>query len=360
MTQHDRAPARELRVDFCGSANEFFRIWIVNLCLTLLTLGVFSAWAKVRKNRYLYSHTYLDGTPFQYLGQPIPILRGRLCAAALFVAWWLSSNVFLKTKPVAVAAAALLLPWVVARSAAFRARYSSFRNITFGFDGSTAAAAKALYLSPAPFAFAALLFIDVLDHPRAFAVAAAALGLTFPWWWIGLQRFIVRRSSYGGRAGEFGATGARLFRVYLAAGLIQLGSLALAFGCAVSYMFGVPAAAMVLAPVALAAGWLLALAYAKARGVNLIWNGIRCGPIRFASTLQPLDVAQLYFVNTLAIVASLGLLIPWATMRTMRYRASRMRVLLDGDLIDFRGSGATTVGAAGAEVGALFDLELAI
>ena len=64
-------------LQFTGSALEYFRIWIVNVCLTLVTLGIFSAWAKVRKKRYFYSHTLLDGTPFQYLGMPIPILKGR-------------------------------------------------------------------------------------------------------------------------------------------------------------------------------------------------------------------------------------------------------------------------------------------
>ena len=40
-----------LPLAFHGSARDYFRIWIVNLCLTLLTLGIFSAWAKVRKKR---------------------------------------------------------------------------------------------------------------------------------------------------------------------------------------------------------------------------------------------------------------------------------------------------------------------
>ena len=49
--------ASELSLEFHGSAREYFRIWIVNLCLTLLTFGIFSAWAKVRKKRFAYSHT---------------------------------------------------------------------------------------------------------------------------------------------------------------------------------------------------------------------------------------------------------------------------------------------------------------
>ena len=41
-------------VKFHGKAGEFFSIWIVNLLLTIVTRGSYSAWAKVRTNRYFY------------------------------------------------------------------------------------------------------------------------------------------------------------------------------------------------------------------------------------------------------------------------------------------------------------------
>jgi len=37
---------------FTGRGSEYFRIWVVNVLLTLVTFGVYSAWAKVRKARY--------------------------------------------------------------------------------------------------------------------------------------------------------------------------------------------------------------------------------------------------------------------------------------------------------------------
>jgi len=48
-------------LSFTGDAREYFNIWIVNIALTILTLGIFSAWAKVRKKRYFYGNTYADG-----------------------------------------------------------------------------------------------------------------------------------------------------------------------------------------------------------------------------------------------------------------------------------------------------------
>ncbi len=37
-------------LSFTGTAGDYFRIWIANIALTLLTLGIYSAWAKVRKD----------------------------------------------------------------------------------------------------------------------------------------------------------------------------------------------------------------------------------------------------------------------------------------------------------------------
>ena len=39
-------------IEFSGSAREYFGIWIVNLILTIITLGIYSAWAKVRRQIY--------------------------------------------------------------------------------------------------------------------------------------------------------------------------------------------------------------------------------------------------------------------------------------------------------------------
>src|SRR5512146_3042572 len=66
--------------DFRGDEREYFRIWIVNLALTILTLGIWSAWAKVRTERYFYANTRVAGTPFEYLARPLPILKGRIIA----------------------------------------------------------------------------------------------------------------------------------------------------------------------------------------------------------------------------------------------------------------------------------------
>jgi hypothetical protein len=49
--------AHHVPIEFTGSGSEYFRIWIVNLLLTLVTFGIYYPWAKVRRLRYFYGNT---------------------------------------------------------------------------------------------------------------------------------------------------------------------------------------------------------------------------------------------------------------------------------------------------------------
>ena len=54
------------QIEFGGTAKGYFGIWIVNLILSIITLGIYSAWAKVRRQTYFKSHTELFGASFGY------------------------------------------------------------------------------------------------------------------------------------------------------------------------------------------------------------------------------------------------------------------------------------------------------
>jgi uncharacterized membrane protein YjgN (DUF898 family) len=354
--------SRDLPVEFRGSAREYFRIWIVNLCLTLLTAGIFSAWAKVRKKRYFYSHTTLDGTPFQYLGRPVPILKGRVIAATAFSAYYVSSHFFTEMLPYIFLAGAILGPWVIIRSAAFNARYSSFRNMTFHFDGKYSDALKATcawILIPA-------LLVDIFfKWPGRYAVTAAAFGifgLLFPWWIRRLKDFIIGHTSFGSKKGDFSATGGQFFKVYLSGGLIffPVAIVTAIIGSTVFSFLKDSKISFLLTAVPGYVGYVLAYAYIKANGNNLVWDHTRLGGLRFNSTLRSSGLAKLYLTNALVIIASLGLMTPWAVMRTLKYRADNIRVVLEGDLSDFRGTDTGAVQAAGAELGDIFDMDLSL
>ncbi len=353
---------RELSLKFSGSAREYFRIWIVNLCLTLLTLGIFSAWAKVRKKRYSYSHTTLGGTPFQYLGQPIPILKGRLIAAIGFLVYYTSTHFISSLLPYVLGAGLVIAPWVIVRSAAFNARYSSFRNMTFHFDGGYLDALKVLYA----WGIVPLLVIGVIlswaGKPIVLGITSAIFAFSYPWWIRRLKKFIIERTSYGGKRGGLFATGGQFFRIYFISGLIMIAVLIPSI-ILIGALFISPKGSWLLGYLAGApmyAGYVLAFAYLQARSGNLVWNHTRLGPLRFRSTLRCRDLLKLYVTNALGIVASLGLLIPWAIVRTVKYRAENMTVLQEGELSEFQGSDRSGVTALGAETVDFFDVDLSL
>jgi uncharacterized membrane protein YjgN (DUF898 family) len=352
----------ELSLEFHASAREYFRIWIVNLSLTLLTFGIFSAWAKVRKKRFTYSHTTIGGTPFQYLGQPIPILKGRLIAGIGFLVYYISSHFFTSTMPWVMGAGLIVAPWVIVRSAAFNARYSAFRNMTFHFEAGYFDALKTLYAwGIIPIWVIGMMF-NWGGNLIFLGIISVVFAFSFPWLLWRLKKFIIEHTFYGGKNGVFSATGGQYFKIYFFSGLVMLGitiPLFIFMGIIIASTTKIWILAYI-APIVSYAGYVLAYAYIRARSANLVWNNTRLGPLCFQSTLRCRGLLKLYVTNALGIVASLGLLIPWAAIRTWKYRADHTRVFQDGALAQFQGSDRSKVAALGAETLDIFDLDLSL
>ena len=189
------AASHQLPFRFSGKADEYFRIWIVNLALTIVTLGVYSAWAKVRSERYFYGNTTVGGTPFEYLADPIKILKGRAIAALLLLAYVGSAQVSPVLNLVVLVLLMLLFPWMLTRSLAFRARYSAWRSIPFGFDGGYGQAFKLYILLPIASVF--------------------TLYLAFPWV-VRLQtEWMASQHRYGGTRLSFAAETRQFYAIYL-------------------------------------------------------------------------------------------------------------------------------------------------
>jgi Bacterial protein of unknown function (DUF898) len=110
-----------------------FYTWIAHVFCTLITLGVYSTWAKVRKRRYFYGSTRIDGDAFDYFGGQKAILKGRIVAAPLFLLYAFAAERYPLSRFVFMAAFVLVLPWLVVRTLAFNARNSAYRSVLFDF-----------------------------------------------------------------------------------------------------------------------------------------------------------------------------------------------------------------------------------
>jgi len=339
-------------IEFTASAGEYFRIWIVNLALTIVTIGIYSAWAKVRKKRYFYAHTAIAGEGFEYRGNPIAILKGRLVAVALLAVYSLAGQVSPILQGVFALLFAIVFPWLYVRSLAFNAYNSAYRNIRLSFGGTYR---EALAL------MAWCGFVTVIT-----------LGFGYPYARAKLTRFTAEHHRYGTAPFALPSVIRTFYGIFLRLiGLtIVFGGALFALGAAAMAIVpvGAPRAILVaMMPIGMFALYLMWFSYPRARVGNLIWNNLSIGggasgapEVRFENRLRARDLAWLYFVNVLALLVTLGLATPWAVVRTMRYRAEKMTLQVTGGLDGFVAAQASEVAAAPEEVGEMFGFDFSI
>ena len=102
--------------------------------------------------------------------------------------------------------------------------------------------------------------------------------------------------------------------------------------------------------------WLFA--YLQAKRTNLMYNNLDINGNKVQSGLKVGYLLYLYITNTLAIMISLGLLMPWAKIRTARYRASVTSFNVVGDLGQYTSAQEQKQSALGEEMGEMFDMDL--
>jgi uncharacterized membrane protein YjgN (DUF898 family) len=107
--------------------------------------------------------------------------------------------------------------------------------------------------------------------------------------------------------------------------------------------------------------YVVVYALYQAGVMNAVYNSTGIGPHRFGSQLSRRRLTWLYLTNVVGIVVSLGLLIPWATIRLLRYRLETFHIDAQGSLDDFVASQTPSrPGAAGEEISDFFDVDFGL
>lgn len=343
MTEADRANVGT-RFEFAGRGGEYFRIWIVNVFLTVLTFGIYSAWAKVRRNRYLYGSTLLEGAAFDYLASPIAILKGRLVAVGLLMVYAMSELI----SPILQGALALaflpVVPWLVIRARRFTLRNTAYRNIRFDFSARYGEALVVYILWPMMIAFSLFLLYPLYAWQRA--------------------KFIVENSTFGTQGFEFSVGKGAYFLAYLKflllfGAVLTAGGLGFGATLAASDSGAPPGLALLVLFVTMLA-LLATLSYKHVTVTNLTWSGIEVGGMRTHCALETPRMYWIALSNLLAIVASVGLLIPWAMIRMARYRVERVSLQNPENLDALLGAQTAQISAAGEEIGEFLGIDIGL
>ena len=123
-------------INFTGKSGEYFKLWFVNMFLSIVTLGIYSAWAKVRDTQYLYGHTQVDGQGFRFLATPMQILKGRIVAVIVFIIYAVLGQINPIFNLVMALGLLIAMPWLIIQGIKFTMRMTAYRNVRFSFEGT--------------------------------------------------------------------------------------------------------------------------------------------------------------------------------------------------------------------------------
>ena len=337
-------------VIFSGKGGEFFGIWIVNILLSIVTLGIYSAWAKVRTQQYFFANTNVDGHRFSYLANPIQILKGRILAIILFIAYSLVVSFF----PIAglgfVLIMFLLSPWLINQSMRFNLRMTSYRNVRFSFAGSYGEA---------------FLYFIILPILSLFT-----LYLAMPWALKKMDEYLCNNISYGDKTlttnietSQYYITCLFVVLFSLIAGVIVVAVLAFTgqLGSFESVESGSISVGMIISMVAYLAIFNAVAAIYQARIRNHIFNNSEFEALaKFKSNVSISSYAVLLLVNMIAVIGTLGFAYPWVKIRTAAFlaRATEVELQQNSDTIfDTMEEKKSSFGEEAAEI---FDVDIAI
>ena len=366
---------------FTGEASEYFRIWVVNTFLTIITLGLWSPWAKIRKRRFLLRHTWVAGANFEYHARPWPIFRGRLIASVAFIVYWFTGEINPSYAPWIALLIAVVAPWLVVSSLRFNLSNTSYRNLRFAFDGTLMDGVKALW----PLALIAALTVayppvfDPADFDRVdwkIILPSLVLVALYPYLHGSFRLLLLNHSRFGS-APIACTTRIKTFYAIHFRGLLVGAGLALVAGVLSALLFGsvfsawmteltarskwlmVVLSVLMALPVAFAT--LLWYAFTQTRFINATFNLTTVSTnVRVFSQIRTMPMAKLYMVNTLGIIFSLGLLIPWAVVRTAKQRVETTALAIGGDLDDIIADEVAPASAAADAASEFFSFDVAL
>jgi uncharacterized membrane protein YjgN (DUF898 family) len=344
---------------FTGTASEYFRLWIVNTALSIITLGIYTPWARVRTRQYFYGHTWIDGQNFDYTANPVALLRGYLIVAAFFGAYTLATNLQFRgwewIAGVIGVGFIALYPWLVMKSLRFLAASTAHRGLNSRFHGTAGGA--------------------YLAYGVANVAAGISSSLALPWAWFMQRRYQVENAAYGraratfrGDVGNFYIIGLTGFGLVIGAAVVVAVPVIAGFALLTSDdPFSADSTAGFLAAfagiavlyVAFLAVYSLAWQYIRGATLKLVLNSIELGGVvRTRATFSPWMLAWIGLSNAAVQVLTLGLATPWAAVRRTRYMLGGIQVLAIASLDDFAADITPGENALGEAATELLDINL--
>lgn len=372
-------------LEFTGSGGEYFRVWIVNVLLSIVTLGFYTPWARRRTAQYFYSHTLVAGSPLEFTAQQRKMVMGFVLLMLITLAYNIAANTGQDAAVgLLLLTGAALSPLIWGSAMRFRLGATRWRGLRLQFTASW----KEVYLASWPlFALALVWFgvffglqllspelADVLQEveeeaarPKMPPFTAAMGALLLLGLVLTVLCFIRLEYNYKSLLvlkTQVGAEKGRWKPVYMDFVKVWLATVAVFVLCVVGFsvLIGVLAGSsialvasqssrmglwmFVVIMVSIVAGIFMlilasapARAYREARMFQLMWNNIGVSHVaRFKCHLQSGRYVGLRIKNMLLTLLTLGLYRPFA-------RVSEYRMKLESVTLHVKGGVEQVAGA---------------
>ena len=333
MTVHDAGQPRRI-LTYDGRLGELYRIFLLNLLLTIVTVGIWRFWAITRLRRYVWSRTASLGDRFEYDGTGGQLFLGWLMALGVLIGLVLVAVVLgiaLRDAGAVVSMLPVLAIYPVVFVLALGARFSAqryrlshtvWRGIRGGMQGSMIAYGvwSALYL------LASFLTVFQLLPWTALRLYERRVNASF----LGNQRFAARGRAlavYLRFLGAFVGFFVLAVAVFGVLGFLERDSLVLLFTQDPSL---VPIAMraillpLLLAYLVLAVGGALISCGYTAAFYRHATSHTTLGSLRFGSDVTAAGVLGLIVGNLVILLLTLGFGLPIIIQRNMRFTTSHL------------------------------------
>ena len=314
--------ARFQTLEFKGSGSEYFGIWIVNTLLTIITLGIYSAWAKVRTKKYFYGNTYLDGHNFDYHADPLRILLGRALLLVVFLAFQVGAAFSVFFPLVSGAFVLILGPWFVVRSLVFNFNNSSYRKVRFGYDPDYSLAYNMLI--------------------KGILITFITLYLGFGYLIYQFQKLKFMNARFGKVKFAFEGDIGPFVMTYLKFIFMTIVAYLLALALIIGPMFLLtqtdrPSSIYLTAGIGFFSAFvamIFASAYMMASVSILIAQSVKFPGVNFKSTVGAWDLGLLFLWNMVLALCTLGLAYPWIRVGLIKYYTSHIHLSMEPGVFD--------------------------
>ncbi len=362
-------PRPALDVRFVGSGGDYFRIWIVNLLLTITTLGFYYPWAKVRRLRYFHTSTLVGGHALDFHGDPKKMLRGYLLAGAMVVLYSIAGEVSPVAGFIALVIVAGVFPALICAALRFRLANTSWRGLRLKFTGSMGGAYRAVLPFYAPIVL--LLGIGALGansaqpDPKLGVLVIVVLLLFYamaPFFlWLfrkyqhGHYALGSEQTTFRTGPGPFYALSVKIFGMFLSVLLLSVPAAGLARA---ALDRGSRMVAIVLAILSYLALVVVVWPYYQSRMQNLLWSNTASAHLRFRSALSYGQLFGLTLKNMLLVIATLGFYWPYAAVAIATARLEAIGLEADVPPDELTASLQRNDDAAGDAAGDLLGIDI--